>query len=185
MGTAAFRGQPTSEQVRAFLGRAIHNAGATPKHLICDRGSQFDCRGFKRWCKRREIQVRYGAVGQHGSIAVVERAIRTLKELLRMLVLIPIRQAAFRKELQLIVEWYNSFRPHSSLGGRTPDEVYFRKFPANRRPRHEPRAKWPRASPCARPWALTRGRPGARLELEVTHHVGRKHLPIVSLKRVA
>jgi transposase InsO family protein len=185
IGVATFRKQPTSEQVRAFLGRAIHSAGAAPKHLICDRGPQFDCRGFQRWCQRREIQVRYGAIGKQGSIAVVERTIRTLKELLRMLILVPLRMATFRKELSLIVEWYNSFRPHTSLGGRTPDEVYYAKFPANRRPRYEPRAKWPRASPCARPWALTRGRPGARRELDVTFHGGRKHLPVVMLNRVA
>ena len=40
------------------------------------------------------------------------------------------------------------------------DEVYFGTFlPANRKPRYEPRAKWPRGSPCARSWALVRGSP--------------------------
>jgi putative transposase len=184
MSVSAFRKQPTSEQVRALIGRTIH-AGAAPKHLICDKGGQFDCHAFRRWCGRRKINVRYGAVGKQGSIAVVERTIRTLKEMLRLLILIPLRQAAFRKELDLIVEWYNTHRPHAALGGRTPDEVYFAKFPACRRPRYEPRAKWPRASPSARPWALTRGRPGARLELEIHYHGGRTHLPVVMLKRVA
>ncbi|MEX2316715.1 MAG: DDE-type integrase/transposase/recombinase, partial [Pirellulales bacterium] len=135
LGVGTFRKQPTSDEVRAFLGRTIHANGAMPKHLVCDRGKQFDCRGLRRWCGRRKINVRYGAVGRQGSIAVVERAIRTLKELLRLLVLIPLRQAAFRKELQLIVDWYNAHRPHSAFGGRTPDEVYYRHFPANRRPR--------------------------------------------------
>jgi hypothetical protein len=156
-----------------------------PRQLICDRDGQFDCRGFRRWCRRRGIKVRYGAVGKQGSIAVVERTIRTLKELLRLLVLVPFRMAAFRKELLMIVEWYNAHRPHSTLGGRTPDEVYYKHFPANRRPRYEPRDRWPRASACAGPWALARRRPGARLELDVSFHGGRKHLPIVSLKRVA
>jgi hypothetical protein len=57
--------------------------------------------------------------------------------------------------------------------------VYFKHFPACPRPR------WPKGLPCARPWALTRGRPGARRELQVTFHGGRKHLPIVTLERVA
>jgi putative transposase len=153
--------------------------------LITDRGRQFDCRGFRRWCRRRGIEVRYGAVGKQGSIAVVERCIRTLKELLRLLVLIPLRQAAFRQELQLIAEWYNAHRPHAALGGRTPDEMYYKHFPANRRPRYEPRSKWPRGASCARPWALPRGQPGARVELDVTYHGGRKHLPIVTLRRAA
>jgi hypothetical protein len=76
-----------------------------------------------------------------------------------------------------------AFRPHTTLGGRTPDEVYHRRFPANRRPRYEPRSRWPRGSPCAKPWALTRNGPGAPLELEVTFHGGRKHLPIVTIRR--
>jgi transposase InsO family protein len=80
MGATAFCCQPTSEQVRAFLGRAIHKANAPPKHLICDRGKQFDCHGFRQWCGKREIQVRYGAVGKHGSIAIVERFIARLKK---------------------------------------------------------------------------------------------------------
>jgi hypothetical protein len=115
----------------------------------------------------------------------VERCIRTLKELLRLLVLTPMRAAAFRMELQLIVGWHKSHRPHAGLDGRTPDELYFRTFPANRRPRHESRAKWPKGSSCAKPWALIRGQPGARLELDVTLHAGRKHLPVITLKRVA
>jgi hypothetical protein len=95
------------------------------------------------------------------------------------------RHESFRRELDLIAEWYNEHRPHETLAGRTPNEVYHRRFPANRKPRHEPRSRWPRGSPCATPWALTRGRAGARLQLEVTFHAGRKHLPIVALKRVA
>lgn len=58
--------------MRAFLGRAIRDTGATPKYVICDRGPQFDNDGFRDWCDDKNIKPRYGAVGQHGSIAVVE-----------------------------------------------------------------------------------------------------------------
>src|SRR5207245_2086493 len=61
------------------------------------------------------------------------------------------------------LDWYNQHRPHSTLGGQTPDELYFERFPANRRPRLEPRSTWPRGSPCALPHALVAGKPGARL----------------------
>lgn len=185
MGVGTFLRQPTSEQVRAFAGRTIHSTSAAPKLLICDRGCQFDCYCFRRWCGRRGINVRYGAIGQHGSIAIVERTIRTLKEKFRQLLFIPMRRDLFRKEIELIAQWYNTARPHSTLGGRTPDEVYYRHFPACRRPRYEPRLKWPKGSTCARPWALVRGQPGAELELDVELLAGRKHLPVISLRRVA
>ena len=186
MGVATFKEQPTSQAVRSFLGRTIAKAKQKPKYLICDRGSQFDCKAFRKWCKRRGIKPpRYGAVGKKGSIAVVERFILTLKTILACLLLVPLRRDKFHDELLAAIQWYNKFRPHSTLAGKTPDEVYHRKYPANRRPRHEPRAAWPRGSPCARPWALVRGKPGAELTLEVSFLRGRKHLPIVKLKRAA
>jgi putative transposase len=186
MGTATFYHQPTSEAVRAFVARAIHTAKATPKYLICDRGPQFDCQGFRGWCQRRNVRPRFGAIGKHGSIAVVERLILTLKRsCTRLLTLVPLRSQGFQGELSLFCGWYNEERPHATLNGRTPEETYHRRFPAVRKPRYEPRARWPRGSPSAKPWALVRGKPGARLELHVEFLAGRKHLPIVSLRRAA
>jgi hypothetical protein len=159
---------------------------ATPKNIVCDRGPQFDCDGFKAWCRHKGIKPpRYGAVGKHGSIAVVERFILTLKKLSSALLLIPYNRDAFQRELDAVISWYNESRPHTWLRGKTPDEVYHGSYPANRKPRFEPRAAWPRESPCARPWALVRGSPGARLELKVSYHYGRRHLPIVTLVRAA
>jgi putative transposase len=186
MGFAAFPTQPTSEAIRAFLGRTVAANHAAPKHLICDQGSQFWCAGFKSWCKRRGIRPRFGAVGKQGSIAIVERFIRTLKDCCtRRLLVVPLRRAAFLRELALFAQWYNVHRPHMSLGGRTPEEVYRHLFPAHRKPRYEPRARWPRGSHCAAPWALVRGSPGARVELHVAYLAGRKHLPIVTVRRAA
>jgi transposase InsO family protein len=183
MGVTAFNSQPSSESVRAFLGRTIAKTGKAPRHIICDRGTQFNCAGFRKWCKQKGIKPpRYGAIGKHGSIAVVERVILTIKCLLSRMPFVPYRREAFVRELNQIVAWHNQSRPHTWLGGRAPDEAYFARFPANRRPRFEPRA-WPRGSPCAEPWALVRGSPGAKLTLEVSFQGGRKHLPLVTLKR--
>lgn len=186
MGVTAFRSQPTSEAVRAFLGRTIAKAKKAPRHIVCDRGKQFDCPGFRKWCRKRGIKrPRYGAVGNSGSIAVVERVILTTKTLLSRLLLVPYRREAFLRELTLAADWYNTHRAHSSLRGRTPTEVYDGKFPANRRPRFEPRDRWQRGSACAKPWALVRGSPGAKLTMEVLCHCGRKHLPSVRVRRAA
>jgi len=187
METATFHQQPTSRAVRTFLTRIMGQAGAKPKYLISDQGPQFKCDAYRSWCKhrRRKITPRYGAIGQHGSIAVVERAIKTVKKNCARLLLVPLRPEKFRTELDLFTAWYNESRPHTTLRDRTPNEVYYRRFPAVRKPRYEPRARWPRGSPCARSWALTRGRTGARLELNVEFLAGRRYLPIVTLRRVA
>ena len=185
MGFAVFPTPPTSEAIRAFLGGTIADAKAVPKYLVCDKGSQFWCDGFKDWCRRTGIRPRFGAIGKHGSIAVIERLILTVKQVCRRLLLVPLRRQAFRKELRSIIAWYNEHRPHTTLLGRTPNEVYFHRLPACRRPRFEPRPRWPRGSPCTRPQTLVKGKPGVRLRLEVGYHAGRKHLPLVTLRRVA
>jgi len=125
------------------------------------------------------------AVGKHGSIAVVERFIRSMKkEGLRRL-LIPLCQITFLQQLWFYIAWYNEHRPHTALRGATPNERYFGRRAANRAPRFEPRASWPRGAPCAKPQKLIKGQPGTRIELAVMFEAGRKHLPVIALRRVA
>jgi transposase InsO family protein len=185
MGITLFFREPTSEAMRAFLGRTIHATGVTPRHLVTDQGPQFTCENFKPWCRRKGIRPRFGAIGEHGSIAVIERLILTLKQGIAWLTLVPLRRRAFLRELRYLAAWYNSHRPHMTLGGRTPDEVYHRLRPMNRQPRFEPRALWPRNSPCAKPVTLVKGKPGVRLACEITFQGKRRHLPVVTLKRAA
>ena len=163
----------------------MHQAKAKPKYLICDKGKQFWCQGFKDWCQREGIRPRFGAVGQHGSIAVVERFIQTVKVECTRRLLVSLRAKTFRQELSWFTVWYNEHRPHTTLGGRTPDEVYFHQRPANRSPRFEPRALWPRPAPCALPQVLVKGQPGVRIELEVSYQHSRKHLPVATIRRAA
>ena len=80
MGLAIFDRPPTSVEIRAFLGRAIGRAGVVPRHLITDHGSQFTDEGFRRWCRRRGMRQRFGAIGKYGSIAVIERLMDTMFE---------------------------------------------------------------------------------------------------------
>jgi hypothetical protein len=169
-----------------MLGWTVRQAGGPPKYIVCDRDSIFDCDAFRRWVKRKVIQPpRYGAVGQHGSIAVAERLILTIKNECTRKIVVPMRSANFRRELHWFTLWYNEHRPHMTLAGATPDEVYFRIRPANRQPRIEPRKNWSRRWPCANPRTLVAGQVGDRFRLEI-HQLGRRrHLPIVSLQRAA
>jgi transposase InsO family protein len=186
MNIGVFAARPNCRAVCTFLGRTVGRVRTTPKYIVCDRDSIFDCEGFRRWVKRRGIKPpRYGAVGKHGSIAVVERMFKTVKVECTRRVMVSLRRQESRRELLSFADWYNEHRPHTTLQGRTPNEVYFKRWPANRKPRIEPRPRWPRPSPCANPQALVAGHPGDRFNLNVEHHDGRRHLPIVRLLRAA
>ncbi len=127
LGMATFPQQPTSIAVCAFLGRTIQKAEATPKHLICDSGRQFRCAGFRRWARGTHIGVRFGAIGQQGSLAVLERFFLTLKNEGTRRLLIPLKREWFTKQLQHFTTWYNVHRPHMTHEGQTPDEVYYNR----------------------------------------------------------
>lgn len=185
MGISVFPNQPTAEAVKTFLARVMRKGRVRPKHLITDQGRQFRARSFRAWCKRMGIHQRFGAIGMFGSIAIIERLIQTLKNGCTRRMLVPYTIVAMRHELALFSTWYNHERPHEWLAGATPDEAYGRLVPACAKPRFEPRRKWPTRSPCASPPARIDGRRGVELDLHVEYLAGRKHLPIVSLKRVA
>lgn len=99
MGIDIFRNNPTSVSISHFLKRAIQTAGATPKYIICDKGQQFWCSVFKDSCHGNGIKPRFGAVGQHGSIALIERFILSLKNECTRIILVPLRTGAFDSEL--------------------------------------------------------------------------------------
>jgi transposase InsO family protein len=185
VGFGVFFKRPTSAEIQSFLDRAIRVAGGPPKYVIVDKGCQFWCDSFKRWCRRRGIRPRFGAVGKYGSIATVERFIRALKGECTRRILVPLLLDGMRREISLYVGWYNGHRPNQALGGRTPLEAYHGLRPANMNPRFEPREKWPPGGPCASPRVPVRGERGANLALVVTLVEGRRHLPIVELREAA
>jgi hypothetical protein len=130
------------------------------------------------------IMPRFGAVGKHGSIAVVERFHRTLKDILR-LITVPEDQSRFEQEVTLAINWYNEWRPHDTLKGKTPNKVYFSHPAAHEQPRREPREGWPRGSPCAAPQVDIDGEPGDPIVLEIDCLEGRRQLPIIRTRRAA
>jgi putative transposase len=185
MGFAGFKTRPTSEEVTAALDEIIEQEQAKPKHLIVDQGPEFKCEHFEeQWCEQRGILPRFGAVGKHGSIAAVERFHRTFKDILR-LTTIPEEQSQFEQEASLILEWYNEHRPHNTLDGKTPNEVYLSRPAANEQPRHEPRERWPRGALCAKPQVDIEGEPGDPVVLEIDCLEGRRHLPVIRTQRAA
>jgi len=135
--------------------------------MISDRGPQFDCHDFRKWAKRKKIRLRYGAVGKYGSIAVVERFILSLKSEFTNHILVPLGLDDFRNDLAKYAEWYNRHRPHQSLDGRTPQELYSGSQPQAPPSHSIPHSKLP------------------VMKLAVSHLHGNRLLPLVELKKAA
>ena len=60
----------------------------------------------------------YDAYGRHGSIAVIERFMRTLKSEGLRRVLVPLRLDAMCSAVASVVGWYNEVRPHEALAAQ-------------------------------------------------------------------
>jgi transposase InsO family protein len=176
VGFALFHDRPTSGDIQRVLERAVRRAGHGPRYVITDKGRQFWCHAFKQWCRRKAIRVRLGAVGKQGSIAAVERFIRSMKTECTRPIRVPLRMNAMRYEVGLYTFWYNNYRPNQALGGRTPWGVYEDIRPANAKPRFEPRRSWAAKSPCAGPQTGIRGARGEKLSL-VSPVCGRQTAP--------
>jgi transposase InsO family protein len=85
----------------AFLGRTTWQVGVFPRYLLSDKEKVFVSRGYRRWCRRRRIRLCYGAVGKHGSIAIIERFFRTLKNEGTRRILVSFRRRSLRRKIGL------------------------------------------------------------------------------------
>ncbi len=176
IGFAVFSSMPCSDDIQRSLSKAIKR-NSKPKYIISDKGSQFwpsKCKSIKNagrhpyheWCAQEEIKPRFGAIGKHGSIAVIERFIRTMKSEGTRQIHVPLNLRDMRHELAIFIHWYNEFRPHQYLNARTPQEVYSHS---------PPRPRIPIAHNAELP----------ELRLKVSYFEGRKHLPVIELKKAA
>jgi transposase InsO family protein len=177
-----FRSEPSAENVCGVLERGVGDF-TTPKHLISDRGRQFTSALYRAWCARRGVRPRWGALGQHGSIAVIERFFRSLKSEYLHHILIPLNVVEVRRALSSYFTWYATHRPHEALHGATPLEVSSGVVPAHLGPKLEVRRGYRlrRKSRADPPMKRVRG----RLEATVAHLDGVRQLPIVGLRRGA
>jgi putative transposase len=123
MAVRVFAREPDADDACALMRDAFRHR--RPRWLITDRGVQFASRKFSRLLARLRIRRRFGAIGRHGSIALIERFWRSAKEerLRGLFLWMPIRSIETR--VRRWVQWYNAERPHEGIGLRTPDEVHF------------------------------------------------------------
>ena len=174
-----YRKQPTAEQVCELLERAVRRAGRGPRHMITDRGVQFQGE-YLAWCRRRRVSPRFGAIGKKGSIAIVERFIRSMKDECFRRITVPFECAAFRRELDAYVDWYCEIRTHTALAGATPEDRLRGRGRGRDAPAIETRAGYPLGRGKRRKRRL-RG----KLVLVIRYAEGRSHLPVVALREAA
>ena len=114
---------PNSGWTIDALEQAFEKYGA-PTHLIMDHDSVFTGCAFGELLDTWDVKPRFGAVGKHGSIAVTERVIKTLKyEWLKRVLII----RGFDHLTTLcreFAEWYNEWPPHMAIDGARPYDVY-------------------------------------------------------------
>lgn len=95
---------------------AVHGK---PREILSDNGSVFGLRSkhsqFDRWCNRRGIKHIRTAVHSPTTSGKIERFFQTLDRELKFC----------NNDLEAFRMRYNHFRPHSSLQGKTPAEIYF------------------------------------------------------------
>jgi len=111
---------PNAGWVVGAMEEAFAQYGA-PRHLISDQEGVFISDAFRDLLIRRDVKQRLGAVGQHGSIAVTERVILTLKY--EWLNRVPVIRGLDHL-LQDFAIYYNEYRGHAKLGGALPAVVH-------------------------------------------------------------
>jgi transposase InsO family protein len=119
---------PNAGWIIEALEQTMRKHGA-PKHIISDQAKVFVGDAFAALLSQWNIKPRFGAVGKRGSIAVTERVIKTLKyEWLKRVPLLK----GFDHLTALCMEfehWYNVWRPHMTLEGFRPDDLYYSRKP--------------------------------------------------------
>ena len=111
----------------AFCVEALEEALAhhgRPEIFNSDQGSQFTSADFIKVLKAAEIAISMDGKGAWRDNVFVERLWRTVKyEEVYLRAYASVSEA--RASIGRYLAFYNGRRPHSSLGGQTPDQAYF------------------------------------------------------------
>jgi len=114
---------PNAGWVVGAMEDAFAQHGA-PRHLISDQEGVFISDAFRDSLIPWDVQQRFGAVGKHGSIAVTERVILTLKY--GWLKRVPVIRGLdhLGQLLRDFAIYYNEYRGHATLGGAVPSVIH-------------------------------------------------------------
>ena len=103
-----------------------------PQRIQVDNGSEFISKDFDRWAYENHVTLDYSRPGKPTDNPFIESFNGSLRDECLNTNWFLSLEDAFEK-INAWCEEYNTFLPHSSLGGNTPDEVIkmHRKLPKN------------------------------------------------------
>jgi transposase InsO family protein len=130
LSVRVFRKEPSAAEIARFVSRAARKRGR-PAHFVSDRGACFTGGVFRHKLWRLGVKQRFGAIGKKGSIALIERLWRTLKDMLGLRLMGPLVAEDLMEKIEMGLLHYAHFRPHQALGGATPAEIYFGRVPSH------------------------------------------------------
>lgn len=128
-----FFGEPPDEWVTLERGQSplsLRNLRSTfaeyntPMAIITDHGGQFESGKFKQFLKNSHVEHRQGRAGLPYSNGKIERFFLSIQN--EVLNYYPI--LTFNKLNKILIEYkvyYNQYRPHQSVNGAVPCNVYF------------------------------------------------------------
>ena len=95
-----------------------------PEIFNTDQGSQFTSKGFTDILKDAEVLISMDGKGRAMDNVFIERLWRSVEyEEVYLKEYATVRELI--KSLKVYFDFYNNQRPHNSLGGKTPAEVYW------------------------------------------------------------
>ena len=130
LSATVFSKEASAVEIAQFVSGTARRFGR-PAHFVSDKARCFTGGIFRRKLLRLGVKQRFGAVGKKGSIALIERLWRTLKDTLGLRLLRPSAAEDLMEKIEIGLFHYAHFRPHQGLGGATPAEIYFGRTPSH------------------------------------------------------
>ncbi len=117
---------PSSREIARVLDRAFADHGK-PLRVLTDRGPAFTSAELKQFLAANGVRSTLTRPAHPWTNGRIERLFKTFKQTMFGCVWLLASLDQIDRFAADFKTWHNSHRPHSSWGGRTPDEVWFRK----------------------------------------------------------